>query len=257
MKEKIVKNKSYLYIRYCLSFFEFLFIIFSAIFIKNRSKNTVYCISPYKTASTFVSGLLNTNNNSKHEPYQHLTLLLVNKAWFLGIREKVLGLDFEASGFLSLNKDYFLLNKKKVVIIYRDFFSWCQSLINHQSYLASLQGYPYTSRLLVDKICHFKIESFIELDNDEKEKLILNLYEFWYEFYNDQRFVNDNVLVIDIKDIDARSMEIKQFCEIDGELIKGSWKRESASKLDFNFNEFFNKMKSKYEFDDQFIKKII
>jgi len=241
MRSYIVSLKLYLLIRYFYSALQFLWLYISP----KKPKVRAYCISPYKTGTTFVSGVFSKVCISKHEPFQHLSLLLRHSRFFMELRSNKLGCDLEASGFLadSLSTIRSFSPDTPVLFIFRDFESWVKSLIVHQKYLSEWQGYPYTSRLFIDKISGIKIETFFNIHEEKQLQVITNLFTFWERVYSDA-LLDDYSLIIPLNDFEARIDEASIFLNLPSPTFTNNvWKRPASRHSDFDFNLLIKKAK--------------
>jgi len=255
IKSIIVGSRFYLILRYILTFVDLLKMFASS----KHAPTRAYCISPYKTASTYVAGLYSQTSSSAHEPLQHATLLFRHNISFFKSRSAYLSLDLECSGFLSnsLGSIRQISPDAPVLFIFRKFDSWVKSLIDHQTYLSQWQGYPYTSRLLVDRIIGFRTENFFHQTEAVQIKAINNLFDYWYNTYN-SALLDRNSLVVPIEDIDKSVLEISAFLGLPVPSVdRKTWKRRAAYDSDFDYESLINKteiLAKKKDFESQFYK---
>jgi|APSaa5957512535_1039671.scaffolds.fasta_scaffold24623_3 hypothetical protein len=252
IKSVIVKSYFYFIPRYILTFFD----LFKILISPKRELTRAYCISPYKTASTYLAGLY-SQSSSLHEPLQHATLLFRHNNFFFKSRSAYLSLDLECSGFLSdsLNSIRKISPDAPVLFIFRRFDLWLRSLIDHQFYLSQWQGYPYTSRLFVDKIVGFRVEIFFQQTKAAQTKAVSNLFDYWHKTYIDA-LCDHNSLIVPIENIDESITEISAFLNLpEPSISKQIWKREAAYNSGFDFSNLIEKsgvsVKQK-DFENQF-----
>ena len=99
IKKKVVKTPLHYLLIKLISVYEFNIVYFNSRYTNKYLPTTAYCISPYKTGTTFVNGLFERYCNSAHEPLQYTTLKNIDNELFLKNRSKFLKLDLECSGF--------------------------------------------------------------------------------------------------------------------------------------------------------------
>lgn len=109
------------------------------VFVKDSeiiNHKTVYCISPYKTGTTYLASCFNLDM-SKHEPIKHMSLKNLEKDFdsFFIKRLNHLNLKLECSGFWSAYINELAHNKiakdLDYICILRAPSSWVASVINY------------------------------------------------------------------------------------------------------------------------------
>jgi len=104
----------------------------------------VYCLGNFKTGTVSLSGLLAQRLNGRHEPHVYLYSKVwlqrkrgkfSNNAWkqFLITRARTLNLEFEASGFLTIEAELLMqcFPQSKYILTIRDPLSWIRSMLRH------------------------------------------------------------------------------------------------------------------------------
>lgn len=142
--------------------------------------NTAYCISPYKTGTTYLYELFKNNCKTAHEPLSYTTLLHIDDTLFLKKRSIFLNLDLECSGFFARRLG--LLRKfapdAPVLLLSRSPEAWIGSVINYFAQLGKRISYNYVARQIFDPICGERVEDFYTLPADKKSRLVSNLLNY-------------------------------------------------------------------------------
>lgn len=240
-KIKIFIGKTPLFfpLRNLLSFFEYLAVVSSR---QNNTRTKCYCISPYKTATTYLNNIFQDEFKTTHEPLQHLTLKKIDDIKFLEKRSDYLSLDIEFSGFFAgrLSTIRSFDSDAKVLYVYRPFKPWIKSYLNHHIHLDRVQGYPYTSILHAEKIIGFKINKFLTSSREEKINAVQNLYAFWVSVYEESLAFN-NTKIIHIQEIDKKMNEIQDFFQLRLKKVnKNVWKREASEQFDLMIDDIIS-----------------
>src|SRR5690554_1095857 len=97
LKEKLVRTKFYPGLLEVRSYIEYFQVFFGA--KASLINNTAYCISPYKTGTTYFSALFECK--SMHEPLMYTTIRNMDDISFLLKRSDFLSIDLECSGFFA------------------------------------------------------------------------------------------------------------------------------------------------------------
>lgn len=199
--------------------------------------DTVYCISPYKTGTTYFSGLF--ESCCAHEPLMHATITNMDDLDFLKKRAAFLRLDLECSGFfadkLSLVREF--APGAKVIFLSRHPEDWIGSVVNYFSKIDQQLSYNYVARLIFDPICDHPVEMFYSLDEPKRQHIVEKLLEYWICVYSKAKD-DDLALVVPLNEIDAYNGEIECFAGL--KIVGGgsAWRRENTSKKNFTLSEY-------------------
>ncbi|WP_299121685.1 hypothetical protein [uncultured Winogradskyella sp.] len=180
----------------------------STINSSNRIKtghNTIYCISPYKTGTTFLAAAY-PNEVSQHEPMQYLSLKKFenNFSDFFLKRLNALNLKLECSGFFSAYIDE-LANHKVAknldyIIVVRKPSKWINSVVNYWSKLDYLNNDYINERFWKKKVgvdlLNFKFKS-----ESEQEDIVNKLAAFYFDFTEKSRQLK-NITYVKIHEIE-------------------------------------------------------
>ncbi len=206
-----------------------------------KSNQPSFCISPYKTGTTYVSGLYSGQNNVKHEPMHYTTLKHIESPEFLKKRSAHLNLDLECSGFFSLyiKELRLIFPHSPFLFVARDPASWISSVISYFTKLDGAVYYNYVLRMFFDPITTYPIEKFDKLRKDEQSIVIKNLLEFWIHVYSSA--LNDELsLIVKIENIDSKASEIANFLNLKSTTDFSAWKRVNRSKSSLEIECFVN-----------------
>jgi len=210
------------------------------LFRESASLNsTVYCISPYKTGTTYFSGLFNCR--SSHEPLMHATIRNINDMDFLERRRKFLDLDLECSGFFADKLELVrrFAPDSKIVFLIRNPESWIGSVVNYFEKLDKKVSYNYVARMIFDPICRYPVEKFYYLNKSEQTFVIESLLTYWIEVYG-QAISSENCLVVELDNIDECVEEIECFTGFKATNSQSVWKRENKNKKRFELADYID-----------------
>jgi hypothetical protein len=115
-------------------------------FSTTQEVDTIYCVSPYKTGTTFLIGALKRAGiRAAHEPLHLTSLRFATDVDFIQRRQARLKLDIEASGFWSTRIG--LLRsaqpKAQMVFVFRDPVEWIESVVAHFARVKREVQYDY------------------------------------------------------------------------------------------------------------------
>lgn len=200
---------------------------------------TIYCISPYKTGTTFLSASF-SKEISQHEPMQYLSLQQLDKNFntFLIKRLNTLNLKLECSGFFSAYMDELashpLAKDFEYIVVARSPSAWVNSVVNYWSKLEYLKNdyintYFWRGKVGVD------LFDFKNKTETEKQEIVDQLIDFYFEFTNNTKKLN-NVTYIYLRDLEGY---INVLAEKIGETpeIKHRRKNKNDSKFYLYKNE--------------------
>lgn len=206
------------------------------------SRRTAYCISPYKTGTTYFAGLFCNEHRVRHEPMHYLTLRNLADTNFLSRRARFLSLELECSGFFAghLANLRVFAPDAPVVYLKRSPEAWVESVINYFSNLAQKVSYNYVCRLLFDRVCHsHAVDRFFVSNECERSLIIRHLVEYWIKVY-DEGLQDCNVLMIPLIEVDARVHEIEDFLTMRACIGKRVWKRENIDKVPIKLDDYID-----------------
>ena len=249
LKRHLLKTPLYPYLLKLRSFYEYKSIS-SADLSGKELKKTAYCISPYKTGTTYVSELFRKSCKVAHEPLSYTTLIHIEDENFLRKRAEFLNLDLECSGFFANRLK--VLRKfapdSPVLFLSRSPESWIGSVVNYFEQLGERVSYNYVSRLVFDSICGEKIEDFYVLSSEKQSRVVSNLLKYWIEVYSDAK--NDkNVLIVPLESVDGNLEKIEYFFGYKAVSGGDVWKRKNKKKKPFFLDDYIdvNAYKNKNE----------
>lgn len=234
VKSLLARSPFYVYLLRIRTFFQ----VFSIkVFSHSTPVSTVYCISPYKSGTTYFSGLFDCK--SQHEPLMHATINHMDDMDFLRKRASRLNLDLECSGFFA-GKIHVLREfapNSKVIYLSRHPELWIGSVVNYFSALDRKVSYNYVARLIFDPICGYPVESFYSLDNAKQSHLVERLLVYWIAVYSEA--IQDSLsLVVPLDRIDEKLPDIEMFSGLKVKSLHGVWKRENKDKKYFKLSDY-------------------
>jgi len=179
---------------------------------QDHGSTRAYCISPYRSGTTYISKLFAPGYRVRHEPMHFTTLRRLDNQAFLAQRARFLNLDLESSGFFA-NRLAMLRSfapEVPVLFLSRDPEMWIRSVVNYLRTLSHQIHYNYVARLFFDPICQVPIERFYTLSPADQERLVRSLLEFWLAA-NEAALLDSKALVIPIDALDERITEVESF----------------------------------------------
>lgn len=216
------------------------------------SFKTVYCISPYKTGTTFLA----TNFQKKvsaHEPCQYLSLIEFENDFdvFFIKRLNFLNLKLECSGFLSAYVEelvaHDLTKNLNYISIIRDPSSWITSVVNYWSRLKHL-NFDYIDQLFWQKKVGVSFVRFTEKSDREKRYIIDRAIDFYLTFtQNTFRFAN--ITHVEIQSLEEYANE-ELAPSINASVVAGrAFKRQNKKKafsysnpeIDYRYRQILSK----------------
>ncbi len=134
MKENLVSTPLYRPLLQARSTIQYLMVMLSN---KGPDRKTAYCISPFKSGTTYFAGLFSEASKSEHEPLMHATLSNINNEVFMKKRAGYLNLDLECSGFFAGKLEVLrrISPDAKVIYLTRHPEEWIGSVVNYFSRL--------------------------------------------------------------------------------------------------------------------------
>ena len=146
---------------------------------------TGYCISPFKTGTTFVARVFG-REIAQHEPLMFVTLKHIDNEQFLRRRKSFLDLRIESSGFLSLiAEDFVRLNTHEpIVFMIRDPSEWIGSMIDYAPVIQARTNYHYAEELFWQRVGGLvRPRFFHDSTPAEQAETVENLLRFWIRTY--------------------------------------------------------------------------
>lgn len=171
-------------------------------------RKTVYCISPYKTGTTYLASCFSPEI-AKHEPLHHLSLKKLDENFdsFFVRRMNHLDLKLECSGFLSAYitelSENTIAKDLEYICILRPPSAWVTSAINHWNQPKSNQfKFEYTLELFWKNKVGVNLHEFqIGRDTAKNREIINTLVNFYFDFTKNTRYLK-NLKYIWLNEID-------------------------------------------------------
>jgi hypothetical protein len=153
-----------------------------------QGNRTVYCISPYKTGTTYLSSSFDPKI-SQHEPYQYLSLRELDRNFddFFVRRLNKLNLKLECSGFWSAYVDdlanHPIASELEYLCILRSPSSWVTSVINYwnRAYIHSMNFEYLNDRFWKPKV-GVDIREILDEQNEANPEMLDKLIQFYFDF---------------------------------------------------------------------------
>ncbi|WP_299117120.1 hypothetical protein [uncultured Winogradskyella sp.] len=203
---------------------------------KHANRKTVYCISPYKTGTTYLSSSFNPEI-SQHEPIHYASYKALDKDFdkYFTKRLNYLDLKLECSGSWSAYIDELVNNETakdlEYICVLRSPSSWITSVINYWN-KANMLKFHFDIPLEFfwkDKV-GVDLRAFdFNVDSEKNKEIIDKLIAFYFEFTEKTKLLK-NITYIHLKDI-CQNMPVVEALIDEKAAIKGSWKRENKKKL--------------------------
>lgn len=197
---------------------------------------TTYCISPYKTGTTFLSSGFDSNI-AAHEPLQYASLSEFDTNFddFFIRRLNYLNLKLECSGFMSAYLEKLLTHKiaqnLNYICIVREPSKWVNSVINYWETLDYL-SFDYINHLFWKDKVSVDLIDFLKKGEFEKKKIIQNLIDFYLNFTK-ETFKFKNIKHVQIYDLENYA-EKTLSSSLNEKFIKSNvFKRENTKKKKF------------------------
>ncbi len=212
----------------------------------NTSKKTVYCISPYKTGTTYLSSVF-SSEVAMHEPIHYITYKLLDKDFdkYFVKRMNYLGLKLECSGCWSAYIDQ-LANHEvakdlEYICILRPPSSWITSVINYWNKPTLLE---FQFQIAIEFFWKNKVgvdlRSFnFEEDTETNKQIINKLIDFYFKFTNKTRLLN-NITYIHLKEINENLPLIESLIN-EKTITENGWKKINDEKKFIYKNENIDK----------------
>lgn len=200
---------------------------------------TCYCVSPYKTGTTYIAGLFQEHHRVVHEPLQYATLRRVEDVDFMRFRQAFLSLDLECSGFFSAHLSLLkqVAPEAPLLFVSRAPDEWIGSLLNYFEQLDMRVAYNYLARLFFDPVCGHPVERFYRLDDWKQHDVVVRLLDFWSQVYS-AAVAEPHALVVDLSEVDRRLPDIEDHFALRASRKPGIWRRETPRKKPFCIRDY-------------------
>jgi hypothetical protein len=179
---------------------------------------TIYCISPYKTGTTFIASSFEPPI-SAHEPLHHASLSHLNQDFERNFVRRLnsLNLKLECSGFLSAYVENLaqteITNDLTYICVLRNPSSWVTSVVNHyQIVKENGHRYLWDNELFWKKHAGVNLANFFVIGENEKLEIVEKLIEYYMSFTKKTEKLK-NVHYVWIKDLDIFVPKIGQLID--------------------------------------------
>ncbi|WP_350288805.1 hypothetical protein [uncultured Croceitalea sp.] len=198
-------------------------------------RKTVYCISPYKTGTTYLARCF-SSEISVHEPLHYLSLKLLNKNFdsFFARRMKHLNLKLECSGAWSAYVNELAQNEiakdLEYICIIRTPSSWVASVINYWNTKLKQYKFEFVNELFWKKKVGVDLFEFqFGMDTKKNQEIIDKLIQFYFDFTKNTSLLK-NVTYIKLKEIDKNLPYVENLIN-EISTTSNSYKNKSKEKL--------------------------
>ncbi|WP_178988456.1 hypothetical protein [Winogradskyella schleiferi] len=210
-----------------------------------KNNNTVYCISPYKTGTTYLASCFNSTI-SQHEPIHYFSLKHLDQDFdsLFGKRLNYLNLKLECSGFWSVYLDelanHEIAKDLQYICVLRLPSKWINSVINYW-YDPELEfSFDMVNELFWKPKVGVDLRSFdFGIETEHNEQIIERLIEYYFDFTRKTALLK-NIKYIRLKHLDQNLSSV-------GSLIKesynknNSWQRKAKRKIFVYNNDLIDK----------------
>ena len=198
-------------------------------------RRTVYCISPYKTGTTFLSSSFNSDI-SRHEPKHYASYKYLDKDFekYFVPRLNYLNLKLECSGswsaYVEELAEHDIAKDLDYICILRSPSSWVTSVINYWNKPSMLKFYfdiPH-EHFWKEKVGVNLREFEFDLESPKNQEMIDKLIAFYFDFTKKTSLLK-NITYIRLKDI-KNSLPIVEALIDEKATPEDSWKRANNKK---------------------------
>ncbi|MFD2588158.1 hypothetical protein ACFSQJ_14535 [Croceitalea marina] len=180
-------------------------------FKSDINRKTVYCISPYKTGTTYLAKSFSPKI-SKHEPLHLASLKCLSNNFdsFFKRRMQYLNLKLECSGFWSAYINELIENEDardlEYICILRNPSSWVSSVINYWNVRIKMEEYKYP----IGNDFFWKMKVGVNLyefeignNTNKNQEIIDKLIQFYMNFTKKTRLLK-NLTYVKLEEIDKK-----------------------------------------------------
>lgn len=212
--------------------------ILSKMKLHNHAKanqKTVYCISPYKTGTTYLSSCF-SSNIAKHEPIHYTTYKSLDEDFdtYFTKRLNYLNLKLECSGSWSAYVEE-LVNHKiakdlDYICVLRSPSSWVTSVINYWNKPNMLKfHFDIPLEHFWKQKVGVNLRDFeIGVHSKKNQEIIDKLVKFYFDF-TEKTALLENITYIRLKDLKESLPLVESLIE-ENATTKDSWKRANLKK---------------------------
>jgi len=220
-----------------------------------NGNRTVYCLSPYKTGTTFLASSFD-EGIACHEPYHYVTLKMFEKDFnkFLIKRMNKLNLKLECSGFWAMYIDelagHEVARDLDYLCILREPSSWITSAVNfwNRPYTHRM-FFEYENELVWKPKVGVDIREIFNSEGQVNQQMIDKLIQFYFDFTENTQKLK-NVHYIRLKDLKDNMDKIGELIGAKPNMSK-SWMRKAKEQnfvykdveLDQKYNELISNFK--------------
>lgn len=206
---------------------------------KEGAPTQAYCLSPYKSGTTYLSSSF--MGRIEHEPLHYATLRRLSDTDFLATRHRKLGLALECSGFLAgrLNQLRAFAPDTPVLYLVRPPDVWAESVVRYFTQLRSRVNYNFVLRDYFDHITVAPLDAWPELEFGDRALALSNLVKFWFSVYEEG--LEDRLAkYVMLEDLDSRRPEVASFLGLDPTPVESAWRRAGSSPLRIDVQEYLD-----------------
>ncbi|SDR00396.1 hypothetical protein [Flagellimonas zhangzhouensis] len=203
---------------------------------------TIYCISPYKTGTTYLASSFD-DSISQHESLHYTSMKKLNEDFerYFIRRLNTLNLKLECSGFLSSYVDDLAQNKISKDLTYicvlRKPSAWVTSAVNHHQIVKGAnQHYFWGNELYWKEHVGVDLGNFLLLNDDEKLAAAKKMTEFYMSFTKKTKQLK-NVKYVWIKDLQEFLPKLEKMIDEEAKPEKSEKNKASLKKYTYKNDE--------------------
>lgn len=198
--------------------------------MKDNRPTQAYCLSPYKSGTTYLSSSF--AGKVAHEPIHYATLQRLSDTDFLALRHQKLGLSLESSGFLAgrLKQLRTFAPDTPVLYLVRPPSIWAESVIRYFNQLGSRVNSNFVLRDYFDHVTSIPLDAWPELAFNDRTIALTKLVDFWFTVY-EEGLEDDHAKYVMLDDLDRRREEVATFLSLDSTPVRSAWRRTGSSPM--------------------------
>ena len=209
-------------------------------------QRTVYCISPYKTGTTYLASCF-SSNVSRHEPIHFISYKSLDKDFdkYFVKRLNYLNLKLECSGSWSAYINELASNEVakelEYICVFRSPSSWVTSVINFWNKPSMLKFYfDIPLEFFWKQKVGVNLREFeFGVHSEKNQEIIDKLIDFYFRFTKNTALLN-NMTYIRLKDLNGSLPLVESLINEKAD-VEESWQRANKKKRFVYKNDFLDK----------------
>jgi hypothetical protein len=207
----------------------------------NPNLRTGFCISPYKTGTTFVANIFDPAH-ARHEPIPYPTMRWGHDPDFMHRRKAWLNLKCESFGYHALHAERLsrMFPDDNMVFMIRDPSDWMRSIFDYFSTGQSWVFFNYGGIYYWSKILRVNTHHFYDLDDEKRQMLVEDLMRFWVKVYRTAETL-PNGHIIRLSEADDNIELLEHLFHQKAVNLKTGFRRVSSVRRDFSAWDWVNR----------------